>query len=457
MSNDFTLVPVVDEGLGNSTYLLDLGEGRALVLDPERDLRRVRTEAQTRNLTIAYAVETHLHADFISGARELAALDGATVLAPDVGPRGFDVTALADGDTVELGAFTLQALFTPGHSPEHLSYLLYEGDRLLGVFTGGSLMVGTAGRTDLVSPDRTVPLARAQYHSLQKLMELPDDTPVWPTHGAGSFCSSSLTGDRVSTIGKERATNPLLQVAGEDEFVDALLDSLGTFPDYFLRLGEINHKGPAILGATPALTPLSTDEIDDLVADGAQLVDVRAAADYAAGHIPGALSITLRPVFATWLGWLVDPNRPVIIVRDVVQDPDDIAWEAAKVGFDSLAGELDGGMKAWRGSTEPAATIELLDADRLATTSPATLLDIRQRGEFASGHVPGARHIELGALRAHLDELPDGPVAVMCGHGERAMSAASILENATRTDVRVLAGCPADYARAMGQELRGEE
>lgn len=457
MPNDFTLVPVVDEGLGNSTYLLDLGEGRGLVLDPERDLRRVRTEAQTRNLTIAYAVETHLHADFISGARELAALDGATVLAPDVGPRGFDVTALADGDTVDLGAFTLQALFTPGHSPEHLSYLLYEGDRLLGVFTGGSLMVGTAGRTDLVSPDRTVPLARAQYHSLQKLMELPDDTPVWPTHGAGSFCSSSLTGDRVSTIGKERATNPLLQVAGEDEFVDALLNSLGTFPDYFLRLGEINHKGPAVLGATPTLTPLSTDVVDDLVADGAQLVDVRAAVDYAAGHIPGALSITLRPVFATWLGWLVDPNRPVIIVRDVVQDPDDIAWEAAKVGFDSLAGELDGGMTAWRGNTEPAATIELLDADRLATTSPATLLDIRQRGEFASGHVPGARHIELGALRAHLDELPDGPVAVMCGHGERAMSAASILENANRTDVRVLAGCPADYARAIGQELRGEE
>lgn len=457
MSNTLTLVPVVDEGLGNSTYLLDLGDGRALVLDPERDLRRVRAEARTRNLTIAYAVETHLHADFISGARELAALDGATVLAPDVGPRGFEVTALADGDTVELGRFTLQAWFTPGHSPEHLSYLLHEEDRLLGVFTGGSLMVGTAGRTDLVSPDRTVPLARAQYHSLQRLMTLPDETPVWPTHGAGSFCSSSLTGERISTIGKERATNPLLQVDGEDEFVDALLGSLGTFPDYFLRLGEINHKGPAVLGAPPALAPLSADEIADLVADGAQLVDVRAAADYAAAHIPGALSITLRPVFATWLGWLVDPNRPVIIVRDLGQSPDDIAWEAAKVGFDSLAGELDGGMTAWCGRTDATATIEFLDAESLATTSPATVLDIRQRGEFVSGHVPGALHIELGSLRAHLEEVPDGPIAVMCGHGERAMGAASILENAGRSDVRVLAGCPADYTRAAGQQLQVQE
>ncbi|TQF74210.1 MBL fold metallo-hydrolase [Rhodococcus spelaei] len=452
MSTDFTLVPVVDEGLGNSTYLLDVGQGRALVLDPERDLRQVRAEAERRNLRIAYAVETHLHADFISGAHELAAVDGAVVLAPDVGPRGFEVTALADGDTVDLGAFTLEALFTPGHSPEHLSYLLRAGDRLLGVFTGGSLMVGTAGRTDLVSPDRTVPLARAQYRSLQKLMELPDGTPVWPTHGAGSFCSSTLTGERVSTIGRERATNPLLQVAGEDEFVAALLGSLGTFPDYFLRLGEINHKGPAVLGATPTLPTLTAGDVRDLIADGAQVVDTREATDYAAGHLPGALSITLRPVFATWFGWLVDPNRPVVIVRAADQDPDDIAWETAKVGFDSLAGELDGGMFAW--PDDEVATVALLDADHLAATDPVTVLDVRQRGEFTTGHLPGALHIELGALSRHLNQVPGRPVVVMCGHGERAMGAASILEQAGHRDVRVLDGCPADYARAVGQSLQ---
>ncbi|QBS44865.1 rhodanese-like domain-containing protein [Nocardia sp. CS682] len=452
MPSDFTLVPVIDEGLGNSTYLLDLGNGQALVLDPERDVRRVLAEARHRGLRIAYAVETHMHADFISGVRELAETDGATVLAPEVGPRGFAVTGMRDGQRLAVGSFTLQALSTPGHSPEHLSYLLYENDDLLGVFTGGSLMVGTAGRTDLVSPDQTVPLARAQYHSLQLLMELPDDTPVWPTHGAGSFCSSGVGGDRVSTIGKERATNPLLQVDNEDAFVEALLGSLGTFPDYFLRLGEANREGPAVLGETLELTALTSDEVQKLVADGAQIVDVRPASDFATAHIPNALSITLRPVFATWLGWLSDPDRPLVIVRSADQDPTDIVWEAAKVGFDAVSGELGGGMDAWNGPVD-AETVKFLDAEQLRTDSPVTVLDIRQAGEFAAGHVPGARHVELASLAHNPIELPDGPVIVMCGHGERAMAAASILEAAGKTDVRVLAGHPADYARVHGQEL----
>ncbi|MEV6062303.1 MBL fold metallo-hydrolase [Nocardia asteroides] len=453
MPTDFTLIPVVDEGLGNSTYLLDLGDGRALVLDPERDVRQVRAEARRRGLRIAYAVETHLHADFISGVRELAETDGATVIAPEVGPRGFAVTALGDGDMVPVGEFVLEALATPGHSPEHLSYLLREGEQLKGVFTGGSLMVGTAGRTDLVSPDQTVPLARAQYHSLRRLMELPDDTPVWPTHGAGSFCSAATGTERVTTIGKERATNPLLQVDGEDAFVAALLASLGSFPDYFLRLGVVNHHGPAVLGSTPALTPLTGDQVADLRAEGAQVVDVRPAADFAAGHIPGSLSITLRPVFATWLGWLADPARPVIIVRGDEQDRDDIVWEAAKVGFDSLTGELDGGLSGWRGPVEKDA-VNLVGAEELSVHEPVTVLDIRQSGEYAAGHVPGARSVELGALAQRLTEIPGGRVAVMCGHGERAMTAASILEAGGRADIDVLEGCPADYAAALGTDLR---
>ncbi|MEV6324957.1 MBL fold metallo-hydrolase [Nocardia sp. NPDC051787] len=453
MPTDFTLVPVIDEGLGNSTYLLDLGDGRALVIDPERDLRQVRAEAQRRGLQIAYAVETHLHADFISGVRELGETEGATVIAPEVGPRGFTVTTMADGDTLTIGALTLQAWATPGHSPEHLSYLLHDDDQLLGVFTGGSLMVGTAGRTDLVSPDQTIPLARDQYRSLQRLMTLPDDTPVWPTHGAGSFCSSSLGGDRVSTIGQERATNPLLQVDGEDAFVEALLGSMGSFPDYFLRLGEINHKGPAVLGSAPALAPLTATEVDDLIADGAQIVDVRPPADFAARHIPGALAITLRPVFATWLGWLADAKRPVVIVRDPAQNPDDIAWEAAKVGFDTLAGELHGGMTAWTGPVDTDA-LNLLDADQFSALTPAIVLDIRQHGEFTAGHVPGARNIELGTLAENLVQIPAGPVVVMCGHGERAMTAASILQRAGHSDIQVLEGGPADYARTIGQHLQ---
>jgi glyoxylase-like metal-dependent hydrolase (beta-lactamase superfamily II)/rhodanese-related sulfurtransferase len=443
------LIPIVDEGLGNSTYLLDLGAGLALVVDPERDVREVRAEARRLGLTIAFAAETHLHADFISGVRELAETEGATVLAPEVGRRGFAHTGLKDGAQLHVGAYALQALATPGHSPEHLSYLLLDGDRLVGVFTGGSLMVGTAGRTDLVSPEMTVPLARAQYRSLQLLMELPDETPVWPTHGAGSFCSSASGGERTTTIGRERDTNPLLRVAGEDSFVDVLLGSLGTFPDYFLRLGELNLRGPAVLAAAPALSALSLEQVINFQNEGAQIVDARRAADFAAGHVPGSLSIALRPVFATWLGWLADPQRPVVIVRSPDQDPEDIVWAAAKVGFDTLAGELDGGLPAW-GETTTARTSSLIGPGRLVRGAEAlsSVIDIRQATEFRAGHIADARNIELGGLAEHLSELPSGPLVLMCGHGERAMTAASILERAGRTDVAVLDGGATDWAQA---------
>ncbi|MET3350485.1 MBL fold metallo-hydrolase [Pseudarthrobacter sp. S3] len=448
------LIPIVDEGLGNSTYLLDLGAGLALVVDPERDVRQVRKEARRLGLTIAFAAETHLHADFISGVRELAETEGATVLAPEVGPRGFAHTAMTDGDRQHLGAYTLQALATPGHSPEHLSYLLIDGDELAGVFTGGSLMVGSAGRTDLVSPELTVPLARAQYRSLQLLMELPDETLVWPTHGAGSFCSAGSAAERTTTIGRERATNSLLQATGEDAFVAALLGSLGTFPDYFLRLAEINLRGPAVLATAKAPTPLPHQQVIELQGQGAQIVDTRRPADFAAGHIPGSLSITLRPVFATWLGWLADPQRPVVIVRSPDQDPEDIAWAAAKVGFDTLAGELDVGRPAG-GDAFEAATSSLIGAGRLLTGPEASfsVVDVRQAAEFRTGRITGARHLELGELAHRLSELPPGPIVVMCRHGERAMTAASILERAGRTDVAVLDGGAADWARAAGRPL----
>lgn len=448
------LISVIDEGLGNSTYLLGLGGGEALVVDPERDLRMVRRAAKQHGLRIAFAVETHLHADFISGVRELAEAEGAVVLAPQVGAREFAYRGLTDGDTMTLGGVTLKALATPGHSPEHLSYLVLQNGEIAGVFTGGSLMVGTAGRTDLVSPEMTVPLARAQFRSLQRLMELPDETPVWPTHGSGSFCSAGAGGDRVTTIGRERATNPLLQVSAEDEFVDALLGTLGSFPDYFLRLGEVNRQGPAVLKAAPKLAPLSAEQISGFVAQGAQIVDTRTAEDYAAGHIPGSLSIALRPAFATWLGWLADPERPLAIVRGPEQDPDEIAWAAAKVGLDTLVGELKDGMIGW--NREATATLVLAPATDLVAGAPptASLLDIRQDSEFAAGHFPGAVNIELGTLASRLPNVPaEGPVVVMCGHGERAMTAASILERAGRTDLTVLSGGPGDWAKATGREL----
>lgn len=248
------IAAVVDEGLGNSAYLVDLGDGRALAVDASRDLRALRREAGRRGLEVAFAADTHLHADFLTGALDLAAA-GARVLASAAGNREFPHRGLRDGDEVDLGGLTLRALATPGHTEEHLSFLLLDGSRPVGVFTGGSLLVGAAARTDLAGPDRAEALAREQWRSLQRLITLPDATGVWPTHGAGSFCSAPPGAARTSTIGAEKAANPLLRAGGEDAFVAALLAGLGSYPPYFARLGEANRRGPAPLPAAPALPP----------------------------------------------------------------------------------------------------------------------------------------------------------------------------------------------------------
>jgi hydroxyacylglutathione hydrolase len=450
MSNP-TVIPVVDQGLGNSTYLLDLGGGRGLVLDPSRDLRAVRAAAERRGLRIAFAVDTHLHADFLSGSRQLAVSDSARVLASADGHREFPHTGLRDGDEVDLGGLVLRAISTPGHTHEHLSFLLLDGSAPVGVFTGGSLLVGSAARTDLVSPDRTEELARAQYRSLRRLTGLGDDVSVWPTHGAGSFCSAPPGSARTSTIGTEKATNTLLGTPDEDAFVRALLVSLGSFPPYFLRLGEINRRGPGLLDGPPELPELPVAQVLSLQAAGGQIVDVRPVTGFSAGHPRGALSIPLRPAFATWLGWLAPPDRPLVIVRDDDQDPDEIVWQAAKIGYDNLTGQVAGGMAGWRAAGAPEERLPLVTAEHIGR---ALVLDIRQAAEFTTGHVPGAVHVELGDIAARGADLPPGPVVVMCGHGERAMSAASVLARAGRHDLAVLDGGPESWAAATGRPLQ---
>jgi len=444
------LVSLVDEGLGNSAYLVDLGDGRALVVDVSRDLRAVHEAADKRGLTIAFAADTHLHADFLSGAHQLATNGHARVLASAVGGREFTHTGLHDGDEVDLGGLRLRALSTPGHTHEHLAFLLLDGEREVGVFTGGSLIVGSAARTDLVSDDRTEELARAQYASLHRLAALPGDVRVWPTHGAGSFCSAPPGAERTSTIATELATNPLLRAPDENAFVSQLLGSLGSYPPYFRRLGEINRIGPPVLAGDPVLHPLSVDDVRARVDDGAILVDARPVDRFSAAHITGAISIPLRPVFASWLGWLAPADRPLIIVRDRGQDPNEIAWQAAKIGYDNVVGELDGGMDAWVSAGRDAATIALTPADDL---DGRRVLDIRQRSEYLDGHLPGAVHIELGDIPQRAADIRDEPTVVMCGHGERAMGAASLLEAAGHHHVAVLDGGPHDWVRATGGRL----
>lgn len=444
------LIPLVDEGLGNSAYLLDLGDGRALAVDPSLDLRAARRAADRRGLRIAYAAETHLHADFLSGARQLAADHGTRILASTAGGREFPHRGVTDGDEVDLGGLTLCAIATPGHTAEHMSYLILDGTTEVGVFTGGSLIVGAAARTDLVGADRTDALARAQYRSLRRLATLPDQTAVWPTHGAGSFCSAPPGATRTSTIAAERAANALLTAPDEDTFVRLLLASLGSYPAYFDRLAEVNRRGPDLVRTPPRLPLLDASKVRGLLADGANIVDVRPVRDYAAGHVTGSVSIHLRPQFATWLGWLLPADVPIVIMRNPDQDPADILWPAFNIGYANLVGELAGGIAGWvaaGGQLRATAVASPADADT------RTVVDVRQASEHATGHLPGAHLIELGSLTSRTDDVPDGPTTVMCGHGERAATAASLLERAGRTDLSILAGGADDWSEETGRPL----
>jgi hydroxyacylglutathione hydrolase len=443
------VLAIVDEGLGNSSYLIEVATGRALVVDPSRDPAPYLGAAEARGLRIAWVAETHLHADFVSGARELAQA-GASVLAAREGELGFPHTGLADGEEVELGGLTLRALGTPGHTPEHLSFALLDGGSPTGVFTGGALLPGGVARTDLIAPDVTEALAHAMYaEARERLLGLPDATPVYPTHGAGSFCSAPASGDRVTTIGRERQANPLFAAPDEATFVHELIEGFGTYPTYFGRLREVNRSGPRLYGErAPSLPPLEPDRVRRLLADGAELVDARPAADFATGHVEGALGIELRPAFATWLGWLVPEGRPLVFALNPDQDRGELVRQCLKVGYEELAGELAGGPESWRAAGMPIGGIP---REPIAGAAGA-ILDVRQANEFASGHLPGAVNVELGEL-ASAGDLPAGPISVACAHGERATTAASILERRGRRDVTVLLGGPEDWSRSTGRRL----
>ena len=445
MAPDSAPISFIEPGLGNSSYLLDLGDGRAVVVDPTRDVSPYLAAADRLGLAITHSVETHLHADFLTGSRELAAR-GATVLASKAAGIEWPHRAFGHGDDVDLGGLCLRALATPGHTPEHLSWLLLDGSRPLGLFSGGALLVGAVARTDLIAPDQTEPLARRLWHALQQtILALPDEVAVYPTHGAGSFCAAVAGGERTTTIGHERASNPLLSAASEDDFVAALLGGYGSYPPYFLRLRERNRIGPEVLGTPfPPIPAIGAEELRRHLDDGAVLIDARPVERWARGHPPGALSIPLRPQFGSWLGWLVSDDRPLLFLVDPDQDFADLLRQARTIGYERLLGSLEGGMDAWRAAGLPVLTTEVVTASRL----DRPVVDVRQATEHAPAHIPGSLHVELGSLEHEWAALPAGPVAVMCAHGERAATAASLLEQAGRTDVAVVVGGPDDWASA---------
>lgn len=443
------IVSIVDEGLGHSSYVVGLDDGTALVVDPARFPDRQRQLAAERGWKIAWSADTHSHADYVSGSPELAA-DGATFLASAGAALEVPHRSVTAGETISLSpTVTLRAIATPGHTPDHLSYLLLENGKPVGLFSGGSLMVGAVGRTDLLGDERREDLARDLFRALRaEILTLPGDLAVYPTHGAGSFCSAPAGSARTTTIGVERATNPLLGIDDEDRFVEALVAGLGSFPDYFRQLPELNRTGPRLYPAVPNLARLDLDTVRKHLADGAALVDARPIAAFARSHPIGAISIQHRSVFASWFGWLLDLDRPVVFVLDDTVDRTDLVRQCLTVGHDAMLGELDGGLDTWADAGLPVASIPLVDAGDVT----GTVLDVRQASEWETGHVPDAIHIELGELTDA--PVPVGPVTVMCGHGERAMTGASLLEIAGHRDLAVLAGGPQDWSDATGVDLR---
>jgi hydroxyacylglutathione hydrolase len=438
----------VDEGLGHSSYLVELDDGTAAVVDPPRFPNAHQELAARLGVRVAWTLDTHSHADYVTGSPALAARTSATFLAPTASRLATPHQAVEDGDVVALAdTMTLQAVATPGHTPDHHAFVLCRDGRPEALFSGGSLMVGTVGRTDLCGPEQTEPLAHQMFHSLRRFDSLPDELAVYPTHGAGSFCSAPGSAERTTTLGRERITNPLFTFGDEDQFVEQLIAGFGTFPSYFVRLPELNRLGPRHYDALPRLDRLTIDDVERHRAVGGVVVDVRPAAAYAAGHIPGSLANTLRPVFASWLGWLVGADRPIVFVLDPDQDRHELVRQCLDIGHERLVGELAGGLDAWRSAGSPVETIELVDP----TEMTGTIVDVRQANEFTAGHVPGARHVELGSIPN--TRLPNEPMTVMCGHGERAMTAASLLTAGGHTDVTVLAGGPDTWTAVTGRPL----
>jgi hydroxyacylglutathione hydrolase len=425
-----------DEGLAQSSYLLACQRTRtAVVIDPRRDIDEYLEAASQSGLTITHAIETHVHADFVSGARELAALGAITVAGPGAGLR-FDHLQAADRTTLRVGDIELTVLHTPGHTPEHISILAREPGQPARLFTGDTLFVGAVGRPDLLGEAVTRQLAGELFDSLfTRLLALDDDVEVYPGHGAGSLCGAGIGSEPYTTIGQERRFNRLLQNRSRDAFVAAVLADLPETPPYFARMKRLNAEGPAVLGlsrpveAPPLVSPRAAAE---QLASGACLIDLRKATEYGSGHAAGAINLTFGPKFGYWAGWIVPGDARVLFVAD---DPTHVAgaWrQLLRVGIDGASGWVDGSFDAWRIAGLPIREIPQLSAaelrDRQIRSEAVTLIDVRSAHEWQTGHIDGALHIPLGELDARWMEVPrSGPIATVCEGGYRSSLAASLL------------------------------
>jgi len=424
--------------LAHASYLIG-SEGEAAVIDPRRDVEEYIEEARAHGLAIRYVIETHLHADFVSGHQELAARTGAEIVFGHRAGAAFPHRAVREGDEIRLGRMVLRVLETPGHTPEGISLLVFEGGEARAprmVLTGDTLFIGDVGRPDLVGSKgfTAEEMASLLYDSVQgKLMRLGDDVLVYPAHGAGSLCGRSMSQETFSTMGEQRRSNHALQPMSREEFVRMATSELPEVPAYFARDVEMNRAGAAPV-AEEALPPaLSPAEVDARGRAGATILDVRSAAAFGTAHVPGSLHVGLGGQFASWSGALVPADRGIVLVADGEPDVGEARLRLARVGLEKVEGFLAGGIAAWERAGLPLASLPHITVsdlhERLAREAAVQVLDVRRPAEYAAGHLPGAVNVPLDRLAA--GDVPldaSRPIAVVCAGGYRSSAAGSLLQ-----------------------------
>ena len=442
---------IEDTGLSHYSYIIGCQvKGEALIVDPRRDFDVYVDLAAQNEMKIVGILETHIHADFASGARELGLVTGAPVYesrydAGEVFEVQFPHVDIEDGSVVRVGNIRVEALHTPGHTPEHLSFLVYDEPRSKTVpmlfLTGDFLFVGSIGRPDLLGEEAKRDLAHRLYGSVQKIRSLPDSLEVHPAHGSGSMCGAGISGRPLSTLGFERIANPYLDPSlDEAAFVEKVLSTVPPFPDYYRRMKRVNSDGAPILEDLPGMQPLALETVEKLAGEGAVLIDLRDPAAFGAGHVPGAFGIGAGPgsgSFSKWASWVMPYDTPIVLIGragDAVSVEDAVRG-LIRVQLDEVLGYLEGGMEAWQAAERPVQTLGQIDGatlERRLREGSVTLLDVREVGEFAEEHIAEALNIITGELPKRLDQVPNSgrEVAVLCGTGYRATVAASVLQRA---------------------------
>lgn len=458
-------------GLAVASYVVgDEKSGDAAVIDPTRDVDFYVRFARQHDLHIRHIIETHVHADFVCGSRELKSrLDDQPLIhcsgyGGDQWTQGFADQHVTEGDTIEMGDVRLAFHHVPGHTPEHIAVALYDKSRSTEtpwlMFSGDFLFVGDVGRPDLLGEDEKKELAHQLYKSVfQRLDALPDITEVFPAHGAGSLCGKAIGSRRSSTVGYERRYNAALEQKPEEQWVEDLLNQMPLSPPYFKRMKRVNQQGPAILGPEPpGRRRWTAGEVHDRVCEECLILDVRSKEAFAAAHLPNAINIPLGANLPTWAGWVLPYDRPILLVTDQQDEVAEVVTHLLRVGFDDIQGYLEGGVEAWETSSRPLSRLSTASVHQLADMQRGgqtpTVLDVRTDREWNQGHIPGALHIHGGALQDRLEEIPrDKPVAVVCGSGYRASIASSFLQRAGFPDVtNVLGGMSAWIAADLPTE-----